>query len=39
MIELLVVDDHTIFRSGLQRLLLDEGDIRVAGEARNGADA
>ncbi|HJV95908.1 MAG TPA: response regulator transcription factor [Albitalea sp.] len=39
MIDVLVVDDHTIFRSGLQRLLLDESDMRVAGEASNGAEA
>jgi DNA-binding NarL/FixJ family response regulator len=39
MIELLVTDDHTIFRSGLCRLLLDEPDIRVAAEAENGAEA
>eukprot|EP01035_Chromulina_nebulosa_P048982 gene48982-66500_t len=34
-----MVDDHTIFRSGLQRLLLDETDIRTTGEAANGAEA
>lgn len=39
MIDVLVVDDHTIFRSGLQRLLLDESDMRVAGEASNGPEA
>lgn len=39
MIDVLVVDDHTIFRSGLQRLLLDESDMRVAGEASNGTEA
>ncbi|HJW12434.1 MAG TPA: response regulator transcription factor, partial [Albitalea sp.] len=39
VIDVLVVDDHTIFRSGLQRLLLDESDMRVAGEASNGAEA
>jgi DNA-binding NarL/FixJ family response regulator len=39
VIDVLVVDDHTIFRSGLQRLLLDETDMRVAGEANNGAEA
>ena len=38
MIELLLVDDHTIFRSGLRRLLMDEPDIRVAEEASNGND-
>jgi DNA-binding NarL/FixJ family response regulator len=39
MIDILVVDDHTIFRSGLRRLMQDEPDLRVAGEARNGAEA
>jgi DNA-binding NarL/FixJ family response regulator len=39
LIHALVVDDHTIFRSGLKRLLLDESDIRVTGEARSGAEA
>ena len=38
MIDVLVVDDHTIFRSGLKRLLSDESDMRVTGEARNGAE-
>jgi len=36
MIELLVVDDHTIFRAGLTRLVSDEPDIRVTGEAADG---
>lgn len=39
MIDVLLIDDHTIFRSGLQRLLLDESDMRVVAEASNGADA
>jgi DNA-binding NarL/FixJ family response regulator len=39
MIRAFVVDDHTIFRSGLKRLLLDEPDIRITGEARGGAEA
>ena len=39
MIEILVVDDHTIFRSGLRRLLGDEPDMRVVEEAGNAADA
>ncbi|MDH4395028.1 MAG: response regulator transcription factor [Limnobacter sp.] len=39
MIDVLVVDDHTIFRSGLRRLFSDEQDIQVADEARNGAIA
>lgn len=39
MIDVLVVDDHTIFRSGLRRLLADEADMRVRDEAGNAADA
>ena len=39
MIDLLIVDDHAIFRSGLQRLMLDESDIRVAGQASNVGQA
>jgi DNA-binding NarL/FixJ family response regulator len=39
MIELLVVDDHTIFRAGIARLMSDEPDIRVTGEASDGATA
>lgn len=39
MIRILLVDDHTIFRSGLKRLLSDEADISVEKEASNGAEA
>ena len=39
MLETLLIDDHTIFRSGLARLLLDETDMRIAGEAANGQEA
>ena len=39
MIDVLIADDHTIFRSGICRLLLDETDMRVAGEACNGVEA
>lgn len=39
MIELLVVDDHTIFRAGIRRLMSDEADIRVTGEAADSAAA
>ena len=35
MIQILVVDDHTIFRSGLRKLLSDEIDMRVEDEARD----
>jgi DNA-binding NarL/FixJ family response regulator len=36
MIEILMVDDHAIFRSGLRRLLADEIDMRIVAEAGNG---
>lgn len=39
MIDLLVVDDHAIFRAGLRRLMSDETDIRVTGEAASGNEA
>jgi len=39
MIELLIVDDHTIFRSGLKRMISDEPDLHVADEATDGASA
>lgn len=39
MIDLLVVDDHTIFRAGIARLMSDEPDMRVTGEAADAAEA
>lgn len=39
MTDILVVDDHKIFRAGIVRLLSDEPDLRVAGEAGDGAQA
>ncbi|OIR16307.1 response regulator UvrY [mine drainage metagenome] len=39
MIRVLIVDDHTIFRSGLKRLFSDENDISVVDEASNSTDA
>lgn len=39
MIELLIVDDHAIFRAGLARLISDESDLRVTGEAADGTSA
>lgn len=39
MTELLIVDDHTIFRAGIARLAGDEPDLRVAAEAGDGATA
>ena len=39
MIEILMVDDHAIFRSGMRRLLSDEPDMRIVAEAANGQEA
>ena len=38
-ITVLIVDDHSIVRQGLKSLLEAEGDITVAGEARDGQEA
>lgn len=39
MINLLIVDDHTIFRAGIARLVADESDLHVAAEAADGTEA
>lgn len=36
---ILLADDHTIFRQSLHRLLSDEGDIEVVGDAEDGREA
>jgi len=36
MIKIFIVDDHTIVREGLKRILLDESDMIVVGEEKNG---
>jgi two-component system nitrate/nitrite response regulator NarP len=36
---ILLVDDHTFFRAGTRRILEDEPDFEVVGEASNGAEA
>lgn len=38
MINILTIDDHTLFRSGLRKVLEDEADMRVIGEAGEWAD-
>lgn len=38
-ISVLLVDDHSLVRRGFRRMLEDEPDIRVAGEAANGRQA
>ncbi len=39
LIRVLVVDDHALFRRGLQMVLEQESDIEVVGEAGDGAGA
>ena len=38
-IRILIVDDHAIMREGLKRILADEPEMQVAGEAANGDEA
>jgi len=38
-IRVLVVDDHALFRRGLEMVLAEEADIEVVGEASDGAEA
>jgi len=38
-VKLLVADDHKIFRQGIKKLLEEESDLQVAGEAANGREA
>lgn len=38
-IRAVIADDHPIFRDGLRRLLEAEGDLKVLGEASDGAEA
>lgn len=39
MIQVLIVDDHTIVRRGIKALLAEMDDIQVVGEAANGLEA
>jgi two-component system invasion response regulator UvrY len=39
MLEILVVDNHAIYRAGLRQLLSEMSDMRVAGEASDSASA
>jgi DNA-binding NarL/FixJ family response regulator len=38
-IRIIIADDHAIVREGLKQILADSGDMVVAGDAENGADA
>src|SRR5438105_15097886 len=38
-IRIVIADDHPIFRDGLRRLLEAEADLKVIGEASDGAEA
>lgn len=39
LIKVLVVDDHELIRAGIARMLLDDGNIEVVGEASSGEEA
>lgn len=39
MVKILIIDDHELLREGVKKILRDETDFIVAGEASNGADA
>jgi DNA-binding NarL/FixJ family response regulator len=39
LIKVLVVDDHELIRAGIARMLLDDGNIEVVGEASSGEQA
>lgn len=39
MIRVFIVDDHSVVRQGLKRILEDSTDIKIAGEASNGNEA
>ncbi len=39
MIRILLVDDHTLFRSGISALVTSQDDIEVVGEAGEGSEA
>ena len=38
-VNIVVADDHTIFRDGLRRLLESEPELKVVGEASDGDEA
>ena len=38
-VRVLIVDDHTILRSGLRALLIEQADLDIIGEAANGEEA
>jgi len=39
MIKVVIVDDHLIVREGLKQIITESSDIKVVGEASNGAEA
>jgi DNA-binding NarL/FixJ family response regulator len=38
-VDILIVDDHTLFRTGIRKMLEAEADMRVVGEAATGQEA
>jgi DNA-binding NarL/FixJ family response regulator len=39
VVNILIVDDHTLFRTGIRKMLEAQGDMRVVGEAATGREA
>ena len=39
VVNILIVDDHTLFRTGIRKMLEMEEDMRVVGEAATGREA
>jgi len=39
MTRIFIVDDHSLFRAGVRQILAKQSDLRVVGEAGNGAEA
>ncbi len=39
MINIIIVDDHAVVRSGIKHILMERPDIKVVAEARNGSEA
>ncbi len=39
MIQILITDDHKLMREGLKKIIAEEPDMRIVGEARNAQEA
>ena len=38
MIKILIADDHTLVRKGIRRMLEEQADFKIVGEAADGKD-